>query len=272
MTSSASVIRMRRRKSGRRYASRRPSITDMVPSLYLLLAALAAQGFELRFREQLDGRIRTGHQQLKLLNRAASALNLLAGALREAMRLDRQGLAQLAAAQDDHRIGGLTHQTRLGERLRRDFRTLLEAGFELVDVHFLINGTEDVGKTALKRQAAHQRKLATLKVRRHTAARTGVLALGTTSSRLALAGAVAATYSLALLSCTLIGTQVVQLHRQLLHFFNRDQVLDLGQHPADVRGVRLLHHLVKLIQSERAHGIVLALSVADGALHQLDPQ
>src|SRR5690606_25265093 len=182
------------------------------PSLYLLPAALIAQGFELLLREQLDRRTRTGDQQFKHLNSAAGSLNLLARALGKAVRLDGEGCPQLTATEDHHRVVGVTHQANRRERLGRDLRPRLEAILKLVHVYFLVVRPEDVRKAALKRQATHERKLATLKVRRNTAARAGILALGTATGCLAMARAMAATYSLALFRCTLIGTQVVQLH------------------------------------------------------------
>src|SRR5687768_4364197 len=100
------------------------------------------------------------------------------------MRLHGQGLGHLAARQHLHQRGPAADDAALAQRLDRHRRALVEQLLELIEVHHVVLGAEDVREAAL-RHAPVQRHLAAFETALERVARARLRALVAAARRLA---------------------------------------------------------------------------------------
>src|SRR5574340_1498260 len=197
----SSVIKIRRRKSGRRNDSRRPSIIDMVSSLYQLalltgILKLSAQCFELLLTQLLDGCAGTRDKQRQNPDGSPSRSQLLLRTLAVSMCVDGKCLRHIAAPQHLDRLICIVNQTSSRHFRRSNDRIGSKQSFQCINIDFLILGAEHIRKTALEWQAANERELTAFKVGvlAATFARAGTFRAA--SSRFTLPSGDTVTYSL----------------------------------------------------------------------------
>ncbi len=147
---------------------------------------------------------------------AAGIFNGLLRGLGELVRVDRNGLLDLAVGQHLHQAVALLQDAVLGELVQRELR-LAELG-DGVEAEDGVLHAEDVGEAALG-QAAVQRHLAALKAAHQAGARTRSLALVAAGGRLAHARAHTAANALLVFIRLLGRLQIaeIQCHCFLAH-------------------------------------------------------
>src|SRR3954471_16851512 len=149
---------------------------------------------------------------LQQLAGSARGFDLLAGCLREPVRVHGEALAELAAAEHLDGHGAASGQAGLAQRLGGDLGAGVEARLEVGQVHGLSAGAELLERHRLLHRRAAQlahphvdRGLAALEAHALARAASRTRALVAAPGRLAHARAVAAPDALALLARALVG-------------------------------------------------------------------
>src|SRR5215212_2447432 len=181
------------------------------------MAAVNASFFRMSGTRNAFRNVRSTGLPLDQLAGPARGLDLLAGGLRETVRVHGEPLAELAVAEHLDRDGAARGQAGSAQRVGRDLGARVEARLEVGQVHGLRTRAELLeGHRLLHRRAAQlahphvDRSLAALEAHALARAAAGARALVPAPGRLAAARAVTAPDALAVLARALVGAQGVQ--------------------------------------------------------------
>src|SRR5690349_6577251 len=192
--------------------------------------------------------------------------DLLGGLAAELVRLHGQGLGHFTTAEHLHQRRAAADDAGIAQRVHRHRRALLEQLLELIEVHDVVLGAEDVGEAAL-RHAPVQRHLAAFEAALVLPARARLRALVTASRGLAVARTRTAADALAIELGALGGLEIVQTHDLFTH---RDKVPHLENHSARLGRVLQRHRVIDLAQTHALDDLALDLLETDRALDERD--
>src|SRR5215212_10833097 len=188
------------------------------------MAAVNASFFRMSGTRNAFRNVRSTGLPLDQLAGPARGLDLLAGGLRETVRVHGEPLAELAVAEHLDRDGAARGQAGSAQRVGRDLGARVEARLEVGQVHGLRTRAELLERHRLLHRRAAQlahahvdRVLAALEANALARAAAGAGALVPAPRRLAGARAVPAADSLALLARALVRAEGVEPDTALSH-------------------------------------------------------